>query len=545
MVLTDEIKDFIQALIKAKKNLHLYPENNPVYIKTLDDIYSRLTSVLQETDSITLRFKQYDILYDTDVVYHNEEKDESFALFFFKDGVRELTFKKGIPKEEFEEFMQVISSDFERDLVDDDIVTLMWEKDFQFISYVVDDTILVEDENYEDEATEQAKSGAAEDDEVMKAYEEAFGIEKSEGINIVPLTNEDLKSIVEEIENDQPEKSGKLISILFEMLYLADGKAEYEEISEFLKQTVRYAVQNGNLEAVIYCIRRINDAFDKESFSQDLRIYLRGIKYYINSIGFVKKLGEVLDEGVEFTQDIISEFASLLDKSSIPHFISILGDLKNISARKTVISILSELGKKDIQLLARGLNDRRWYVVRNIIYILRQIGDRSAVEFLLRAVRHSDKRVKKEAIRALGEMGDVTAVQTLKDCLDDEDEGVRMATVRAIGYLQTPVSRKILLEQINNKQFKEKSFTEKKEFFEAISRYRDTEVINTLFKILKKRAFFKRAKNEEMKAAAAYALGLMKEKSAVDLLEKLKSSKNRLLRENVQIALKRIRDGKE
>ncbi len=61
MVFPDEIKNFLQSLIKAKKNLHLYPDNNPIYIKTLDDLYNRLATLLDSQDDITLTFKQFDI----------------------------------------------------------------------------------------------------------------------------------------------------------------------------------------------------------------------------------------------------------------------------------------------------------------------------------------------------------------------------------------------------------------------------------------------------------------------------------------------------
>jgi len=66
----------------------------------------------------------------------------------------------------------------------------------------------------------------------------------------------------------------------------------------------------------------------------------------------------------------------------------ILGELKNIHPRKIVINALTYLGPKDIVLLSSGLYDTRWYVVRNIIHILRKIGDKRAVDFLLKTIKH-------------------------------------------------------------------------------------------------------------------------------------------------------------
>jgi hypothetical protein len=47
------------------------------------------------------------------------------------------------------------------------------------------------------------------------------------------------------------------------------------------------------------------------------------------------------------------------------------------------------------------LADPRWYVVRNMILLLRRVQDRSAVEEIRRCADHPDLRVRLEAIRAL------------------------------------------------------------------------------------------------------------------------------------------------
>ena len=35
-------KDIIQSLVKAKKIIRLYPENNPIYAKTIEENFSKL-----------------------------------------------------------------------------------------------------------------------------------------------------------------------------------------------------------------------------------------------------------------------------------------------------------------------------------------------------------------------------------------------------------------------------------------------------------------------------------------------------------------------
>ena len=114
-------KDVIQAVLKSKKILRLYPDNNPVYIKNLEETYNKFREFFYYSDELQLKIKQNEISYSSEQVYVSSEKEENLALFFFKDGIREITFKKGLTKDEMEAFLMVITLDFDMKVIDDDI----------------------------------------------------------------------------------------------------------------------------------------------------------------------------------------------------------------------------------------------------------------------------------------------------------------------------------------------------------------------------------------------------------------------------------------
>jgi HEAT repeat protein len=91
--------------------------------------------------------------------------------------------------------------------------------------------------------------------------------------------------------------------------------------------------------------------------------------------------------------------------------------------------------------------------------------------------------------------------------------------------------------------FKERDFDEKREFYEVLSRWKDAEVFDFLIRALKKKSFFGRARNYENRACAAFCLGLLGNKDALTLLNKYKSSNNKLLREFSYTAIKRLEHG--
>jgi HEAT repeat protein len=540
-----EAKDILQSLIKAKKTLRMYPQNNPIYTKTLDESYARFKSFFDYKNEFILKIKHNSISYDSEQIYYNAEKEDNLALFFFKDGVRELTFKKGLLQEELEEFLKIIALDFDREVVDDDIVTLFWEKDFQNIQYIVDEAVLVDvdEEDYETKAEEEVKEKVSDVDDLMKAYIDGFKEEDVKGISVVPITDKDLQMLAKELEKDSSDKIEKLSAILFEIVYQSEGKSEFEDTFTFLKDTIKFSMKHGNVHIVLDVMKRAKEILEDPLLTGDTKKYLRMLLLYPGTEEIISLLAELLDSGIEIEEEVFKEFVEFLDKNAIAPLVKFLGELKAIHARKIVIEALIFLGKKDIQALARGLEDSRWYVVRNIIYILRKIGDKRGIEYLLRTVRHGDIRVRKEVIRALGELGGREVVQILRECLDDSDVQVRIASAKAFANIGSDAAKKIILDKISDKMFKERGFEEKREFYEVLSMWKDAEVFDFLIRALKKKSFFGRARNYENRACAAFCLGLLGNKDALPLLLKNKNSNNKLLREFSYTAIKRLEHG--
>ncbi|MFA4917798.1 MAG: HEAT repeat domain-containing protein [Thermodesulfovibrionales bacterium] len=537
-----EAKDLLQCIIKAKKTLRMYPDNNPVYVKTLDESYLKFKNFLDYKETFTLKIRQNSILYDAEQIYSSAEKEDNLALFFFKDGLRELTFKKGLSHEELEEFLKITALDFDREVMDEDIVTLLWEKDFQNIQYIVDEAFLIysEEEEYEAVAEKNIKEQVTDVNDLMRAYADGFQEEEFKGIAIVPLTDKDLQTLVKELEKDTSDKIEKLVAILFEIVYQTEDKSDTEDVFTFLKYVIQYCMKYGHVHMALDIMKEAREVIDDPNISENDKKYMRMLSLYLGNEEIVALLAEFLDSGTEIEEGVFENLVVYFEKNAIEPFVKYLGEMKTIRARKNVIDALISLGKKDIQMLARKLDDQRWYVVRNIIYILRKIGDRRAIDYLLKTVRHGDIRVRKEVIKALGELGGHEVVQTLRECLDNPDVQVRTAAVKAFGSIGSEPAKKIVLDKISDKSFKDKGLEEKKEFYETIARWKDTEVFDFFVKVMKLKSFFNRSKIIENKACAAHGLGLLGNKDALPLLEKFKDSNNKLLRDFANSAIRKL-----
>lgn len=545
MEMSDEIreaKDILQTLIKAKKNIRMYPENNPVYIKTLEDSFARFKHYLDYREDFKLQIKQNTIAHEGEELYYNADKEDNLALFFFKDGLRELTFKKGLDRDELEEFLKIIAREFDREEIDDDVVTLLWEKDFQNIQYVVDEAFLVDidEEDYETKAEQQLTEQATDVNDLMRAYADGYHGDERTEISIVPLSDEDLRMLQSDLEKDSSGKIEKLVLILYELVYLSEKQADFDETFRFIREALQFCMRNGDIGMINKVMRRASDVMEEPSLKESGKNYFRILSQYLGQQDMIGYLAEILDSSIEIEANMYEEFIGYLDRNAVQPLIHYLGEMKTVSARKHIIDGLIVLGRKDIQLIAKGLEDERWYLVRNIIHILRKIGDKRATEYLLRTVRHNDIRVRKEGIKALGELGGHDVIQTLRECLEDEDGEVRITAAKAFGSIGTEVAKKIVLDKISNKNFKDKEFDEKKAFYEVLSRWKDQAVFDFLIMNLKKRTFFGKAKNEEIRACAAFSLGLLGRKEALPELQSLRESGSDLLKDFINVAIRKL-----
>lgn len=549
---TDSIKspeakhadEALQALVKAKRNLRLYPSNNPIYEQMAKDTYRKVMKYFDFADTMELTITRNEIKLGNETVFKAEGNEDNLALFLFRDGLRTLTITSALDEDEMLDLLEVLSTDTDKEDMED-LVTLLWEKDFNSIIYKVDESDLVdEDDNYEEVAEQQAKEGANEEEGIGNAYEEAEGDEDGPSkIVPVPVDEEDMTELARQVAEEHKSRFPKLVEILFDLLYTSDSVDEFRDVIDILSNAVDYCVRGANLAVAISIFRRAREVNERTK-TPEARKELERLLALASSPDIIKIIGEWLDSKQGVKEKVFKEYVSILDARAIPPFISLLGELDTIGGRKAAIYALSVVGAKDFNALAKGLDDKRWFVARNVVLAFRSIGDKRANDYLPRVARHPEARVRKEALKLMGEIGGPSSVVHIKEQLYSDDPSVEIVAAQALSRIGTDSAKVSVLEKIMDKRFQEMELSGMKPFFEALARFRTVDVLDFLLNMLDKKPFFGRAKYNEMKACAIYSLGLMGSPKAVPVIEGQLESKDYLVREYASAALRRINNVK-
>ena len=93
----------------------------------MDRLKKDFDHYFDEFDSFSLQIGEHRLYYQGKVVYESQDVKESLAFLFFKDGIREIRFLKGLGFREVVAFLDVVRKGDSINRLEDDLVTLLWE----------------------------------------------------------------------------------------------------------------------------------------------------------------------------------------------------------------------------------------------------------------------------------------------------------------------------------------------------------------------------------------------------------------------------------
>ena len=329
------------------------------------------------------------------------------------------------------------------------------------------------------------------------------------------------------------------------LLEILSAKVDIEGSKEVLaileRITESYCLQGDFLRAS-NTLRLLNHLIEGASdLPESRRESIREAVERLGNSEKLKGLASVLNR-TEEEEDLFAfiSYVSFFGPRAIMPLCEILGDLKRMKARRILCEAIAKIAQGHLDQLGSTIKDSRWYLVRNVAYIFGLMKDPQGVRYLRELIKHEEPRVKKEAIRSLGLIGDVASRDQLLSCLNSPEGFVRIS---AVGVLSTLAERRtlpLLLKMIEEKQFADRDWEEKRLVFEAVGRLGSDQILPLLKVVLLRRGLFHRSRVEEMRRGAALALSLLGTGEARRTLEEGTRAGNKAVVEASRWALSKI-----
>jgi len=541
----------MQAVVKGLRATQLYLPNNPVYQQALQNVRAAFAPVWQETNELALGVTESDFVIDKRAVLSQPNRSDSIAWVLFKDGVRTLTFLAGVEEEELPRFLAVIHR--ARTLpadANDDLLTLLWEQDFQYIRY---DFVELASADAVPIPKIEAPEAAPQEQVHRQVVEETAEPEPPKGLasledfdaTLYFLDDAEREYLASEIEREyKQDLRGNILAMLFDLIELQMYSTVRAELISILENFIPYLLAVGDFRAVALICREQRVVLGRaREVLPEHRQALADIPAKLSQAEALAQLLQSLDEAaVHPTEEDLGELFRELRPQALETVLAWMPKLTNQRVRELLTGAARRLAQAYPAELTRVLGVADETVLLEAVRLAAHMRLPPVVPALGALFEAGSSQIKVAVVGALSAMGTPGAMQQMEKAVDDRDRDVRIGAVRV---LATRGHRNVLGKveaAIQGRALRDADLTEKMAFFEAYGALAGAAGVEPLSAMLQPGGgFLKRKQDPETRACAAMALGKIGTPEAVTVLEAAARDKDALVRNAVNKALREKR----
>ncbi|HEX2692687.1 MAG TPA: hypothetical protein VHL12_01435 [Gemmatimonadaceae bacterium] len=130
------VTDLLKAFVKAVRAHQLYMPNNPMHARSLEAVREAFAALWTKTEELELQVVETQLVWEGRVVLDDPERtSDNVAWVFYKDGIRELKMLQGFEQEDLGTIFDILQRARKATDDDDDLLTMMWEREFATFQY--------------------------------------------------------------------------------------------------------------------------------------------------------------------------------------------------------------------------------------------------------------------------------------------------------------------------------------------------------------------------------------------------------------------------
>jgi HEAT repeat protein len=547
------ITELMNSLVKALRAYHMYPPNNPIHQRATDNLRAAFSPVWETLDELVLTVAETDLVWDEQVVYHQPNKSESVAWGLFKDGMRSLILRRGAEDEDLPRFLELINrARFLAADAGDDLLTLLWGQEFQFIQYKFIEFFGEGGGGLPDQ-TGSYGSGGGEDDAAAAARRHRQAVEETpsrpKGVVDVEdfdstlyfLDENEINTIAEEVKEEyRRDARVAALNLLLDLFELQPEPEIRDEILGVLEWLFPSFLNARDFRASATILRECRALAQRtEGLPPAQAERLDGFVARLSEPAIVSQLIQSLDEAPATAADAqIGEVLRELRAAALEPILTWLPNLTSAPLRALLEGVADRLAEAHGAEVVRILRDRESPALASVVAVFGRLGLHHSVPGLGETVGHPDPAVRLASVQALAQLGTPAALALVDKALEDPDRNVRLSAVRVVSARGYKGAQRRVEAVVLGKAVKEMDLTEKMAFFEAYGAIAGAGGLKAMSAMLLPRGLLRMKQASETRACAAIALGKIRTPEARDVLQHAADDKDLVVRNAVSRALR-------
>lgn len=557
------VRELFVVLGKALRAFQLYDENNPVRQRFVESLRQALVQLWNEVDRLTLSVEEERLILGDQEVYRAENRGDSLAFLFYKDGIREITLLPGLEHAELTRFLGVLQRARKLTPEGDDLLTVLWEEDlqnfqYQYVDFLAEGVALPSSGAGASPAEMKAARGAtleeegaeegAEEEEPPKPGQAAEQPAKPKTVSkddfnptLYSLDPRELQALRTELDRElNRDLRNDVLSALFDRLEEAHLPERQSEILGVLATLLPNFLSRGALTAATRILEELRKleampgAFDEQRLAKSRAL--------LDEVSAPDAIGELIqalyDGSVRATPQQLAAFLRFLRAGALFPLLRASETVEHKELQAVLRASVKGIAERNRGAVVRLLEERDPVVASAAARLAGDMQIAEAGPALAGLLAHPDAKVRLAAVEAAVSLKASTAAGALQATLEDPEREVRIAAARALGALRYGPSARRLEEILSSKEIRVADITEKVAFFEAFGTVAQERAVDMLDKFLNSKGFLGKREPSEMRAAAALGLGKVGTPPAVAALRRAADEEDAVVRSAVNRALR-------
>jgi HEAT repeat protein len=497
-VMEQEFESALRSMAIALKAINFYPETHPQRTESITAAYRQIIPLVRDRELVLLWTREGCTCIDNSAFTSRSGTAKALALEMLKRKLKRLIILPELSQSDLQAFLALITTDEAAIYAAGGIEAEMLRVRITSIGANEVDLSLIQ--GVKEEESVEAETGSYDgepDAEQAEALEE--GTEEPLDIQYSVLG----------------------LDIILGMMKGESSDAHFMQLAREMIDAAEELKKREAFDALLPALDALLDIHAEELRPTSQKEFVRYTLEQIITGAMTPYLLDRIEERSAENEALLDKLCAAIGQTLAYPLIQRLCVAEALRSRKTIAIALTRTGEAAIPALLPMLKDERWYVVRNMVTILGEIGSTEAVSALQTAARHPEPKVRKETIKAFMKTNAHAAEHTLVSMMTDEDEEVVRQAIYSLGVCRSRAAVRPLLGIVTASDALLKQLVLKKHALAAIGKIGDRQATTALLDIINSRGWLSPGRWQELKIAAAAALGQLGDESAIPALKKL------------------------
>jgi HEAT repeat protein len=509
--LDSEVREFFTAFVKTVRAAQLYVQGNPLLHQFVNDLTGRLDQLWDRIPNLNFTIHESEIRWLNTPVYKEKlGAQDNIAFQLYRDGIRRLELQPGVEDDEIRQFIDVLRLGKTLKEEEDDLLTLMWNCDFQHIRYeyvdVLGDEPPVPTPDLEDEAgtelpalPELELSPELQTQTLREDFEPSlYFLDETE---VAHLQQELLREWERSVKRD-------VVSSILDQ-YEGGDEERRSEIMAILRQMLPRVLAEGNFGDAAYVVKELQSISAKRQ-KPDIDEQVEQVIAELSQPIVLEQLVRILEDGsVDPNSEDLATLLGALKPEAIASLMQAIPHVARRGAREQLLATLDRLASKNPGLMAAMIKSEDPRVAAEAAKIAGRLKMAGTAEAIASLLRREEPEVRLAGVQALVEMRTSMAGAPLLKALGDNQRDVRVAAARGLAALRFSPGTDELEAYIKGKELQKRDLTEQLAFFEAYAEAAGPRAVKLLSKLLNGRRVLWMKHPSSVRACAARALGII------------------------------------